>query len=55
MNWYYIDIHYATFGIAVKDNIVVKTAPIGNWMIGKDFQFIYDWVVNKKKGEMIKL
>jgi len=38
---------YAVFGVIVKNDIVVDSAPIGKWMIGKTLNFIQLWVANK--------
>ena len=48
---YWINLSYACFGIIVKNNKVVETAPIGKWMIKKDISFIVNWI-KKKKGEI---
>ena len=54
MKWYWINLSYATFGIAVSEHTdkVIKTAPIGDWMKGKSISFIEHWVENKK-GKII--
>jgi len=44
---YQITLSYACAGIIVKNNIVVKTAPIFHWMIGKNLNQITTWVYNK--------
>lgn len=51
---YWIDLRYAVFGIEILKGKVVKTAPIGRWMIGKDISFIKKWVL-KKNGIVNKL
>lgn len=33
--WYYVQLPYATFGIAVRKGVVIKAAPIAAWSIGK--------------------
>lgn len=35
MTWFRISLPYATFGVAIKDGIVVRAAPIAAWSIGK--------------------
>ena len=46
---YQIDITYACFGIVIdKDGIVIETAPIGRWMVGKHLSTITKWVESKK-------
>lgn len=44
-----VKLPYACFGITVKDNIVIQSAPIGKWMIGQEFYKVIRWV-EKKKG-----
>jgi hypothetical protein len=51
---YQITLSYACAGIVVQDNIVIKTAPIFNWMIGKKLNQIKTWVYNKK-GQINKV
>jgi len=46
--FYRINLKYACFGIEEKNGLVVKTAPIGRWMIGKEISVIKNWVVSKK-------
>jgi len=56
MIWYWVSLPYATFGIAI-DNLnfkVIKTAPIGKWMIGKDISYIRNWV-KSKQGMYVRL
>lgn len=46
---YRITLKEACFSIIVNSNkIVIKTAPIGNWMKGKNINFIINWVKSKK-------
>lgn len=53
--WVIIDLSYAYFAIEIdNDSIVVKTAPIAKWMIGKSTEFIYKWV-EKKKGKIVTI
>jgi hypothetical protein len=52
--WYYIELSYATFGIAAEDGVVTKAAPIAAWSIGKTLKQYLQWV-EKKKGKAIKL
>lgn len=51
---YWISLPYATFGIIVEENVVIKTAPIGKWMMGKSIYNIKYWVL-KKKGIIKKI
>ena len=49
---YIINLSYATFGIVVDNDTVIRAAPIGSWMVGKNITFISRWV--SKKGGTIK-
>ena len=51
---YQITLPYACAGIIIENNIVVKAAPIFNWMKGKNLNEIKRWV-NNKKGTIIKV
>jgi len=51
---YQITLSYACAGIIITNDIVVKTAPIFNWMKGKQLNQIKNWVYNKK-GTVIKI
>ena len=53
MLWW-IDIKYACFGIVSKDHVVVQTAPIARWMIGKRIDEVLFWV-KKKAGIAIEV
>lgn len=46
--FFWVNIHYATFGISSENNIVTDAAPIAKWMIGKTLQEIKPWLLNKK-------
>jgi len=50
--WFAIDLPYAYFYVEARDGIIVKTAPIGAWMMGKTVSDIEQWV--KRKGGSIK-
>jgi len=50
---YIIDLPYANFGIIADNDIVIRAAPIGDWMVGKNVAFISRWV-NKKGGTIKK-
>lgn len=43
-----ITLPYACFGISVRGNIVIDSAPIGKWMINKKLDQIELWVKNKQ-------
>lgn len=51
---YQITLSYACAGIILKDNIVIKTAPIFHWMKGKTLEQVKIWVYNKK-GTILKI
>jgi hypothetical protein len=52
---YYITIPYACFGIEVNINsIVVNTAPIAEWMVGKHINEVKSWI-GKKGGKIEKV
>lgn len=51
---YRITLSYACFGIETNNKIVIFTAPIGKWMIGKNIEFIKNWV-KRKKGKIEQL
>lgn len=44
----WVSLPYATYGIAVRDGKVVWAAPVAHWMIGKDEQYVADWL--RRKG-----
>lgn len=48
MRLFWIDIHYACFGIVTLDGIVIDVAPIGGWMQGKSLAQIKPWLLKKK-------
>ena len=54
MRTYYIDIHYACFGIVIKDNIIIDTAPIAKWMLGKTTTEVSKWL-KSKNAKIIRL
>ena len=50
---YVINLPYANFGIIVENDIIIRAAPIGHWMINKNISFVSQWV-NKKGGTIEK-
>lgn len=52
--WYQITLPCACFGIVVEDRKVIKTAPIGAWMIGKTTDQIKPWLI-KQKAKVIEI
>lgn len=53
-NIYQIYANYFTAGIIVKNNYVVKSAPILKWTVGKRIAYIKDYCF-KKKWKIIKI
>jgi hypothetical protein len=51
---YQITLSYACGGVVIQNNLVIRTAPIFNWMLGKDLNEIKNWVC-KKKGQINKI
>jgi len=51
---YQITLFYACFGIEICDNVVINSAPIGKWMIGKKLKYIKKWV-KLNNGKIIKV
>jgi len=52
--YYQIILSYACAGIITENDIVIKTAPIFNWMIGKNIVYVKTWVY-KKNGVINKI
>ena len=46
--WVRIELRYAVFGVKVHDDgtraYVVESAPIGHWMVGRDWHDVAGWV-----------
>jgi len=53
MELYYISLSFAVFGILVEDDIVVDSAPIGRWMVGRNIKVVMKYV-EKHNGKIIK-
>jgi len=51
---YRIVFKHACFGVIEKNGIVIKVAPIGKWMMGKEISVIENWVISRK-GKIQKL
>lgn len=47
MEWYWINLSYACYGIAVTRGIVTQAAPIAKWMINKPFAYCQSWLTTK--------
>jgi hypothetical protein len=45
---FWIDIHYACFGVVSIDNVVSEAPPIARWMIGKSLAEIKPWLLQRK-------
>lgn len=54
MRTFWIDIHYACFGVISQNGIVTDTAPIAAWMKGKSLLEIKPWL-KKKKAVVIEI
>lgn len=52
--WFYIDVHYACYGIKSENNIVTIAPPIAKWMIGKTLQQIKPFLL-ENKAKVIEL
>jgi hypothetical protein len=50
--WYWISLPYATFGVAVENGKVVRTAPIASWARGKEWLLVESWY--RRKGAVIR-
>lgn len=50
---FWVDIHYACFGIVSINNIITEAPPIATWMIGKTLQCVKPWLI-KKKAKVIE-
>lgn len=46
--FFWIDLHYACFGIESKADVVTNSPPIAAWMKGKTLQEIKPFLVRKK-------
>jgi hypothetical protein len=46
--YFWIDIHYACFGIIATEDVVSEAPPIARWMVGKSLADIKSWLLNKK-------
>jgi hypothetical protein len=44
----WVSLSYATFGIEVEDDIVIKAPPVAAWMHGKHWQpTVLNWIIRK--------
>lgn len=41
--WIWISLHYATFGVEVRDGRIVDAAPIARWAVGKAERPVADY------------
>ena len=49
MKFFRITLSYCCYGIITNDdNVIIKSAPIGRWTIGKKLGDVCNWVINKK-------
>jgi hypothetical protein len=44
MRWIWVSLPHATYGLAVDGGKVVTAAPIGWWAVGKDEQYVADYL-----------
>ena len=53
MRIYQINVKYACFGIVEDRGRVIESAPIANWTIGKNIEYVISYFT--KKGAIIKI
>lgn len=46
--WVWVSLTYATFGVQVRDGVVIDAAPIARWAIGKPESVVADYY--RRKG-----
>jgi len=46
--FFWVDVHYACFGIVASGEVVTDAAPIAAWMKGKTLQEIRGWLIWRK-------
>lgn len=46
--FYRVELSYAVYGVLVSNNVVIKTAPIARWMVGKLWPKCQMWIGNKR-------
>lgn len=51
---FWVDIHYACFGIASENNIIKEAPPIADWMIGRTLQYIKPFLI-RNQAKVIEL
>ena len=52
--FYQVTLSYAVFNILVKGSKIVYAPPIGDWMIGKSFMYVCEWIA-KKHGTLKRM
>jgi hypothetical protein len=45
--WLHITLPYAVFRAEVRNGVVMETAPIGSWLVGRSVQAVRTWVARK--------
>jgi hypothetical protein len=45
---FWVDIHYACFGVISEDSVIIDTAPIFMWAKGKTLAEVKNWLLKKK-------
>ena len=51
---YQVRLPYGTFGVECENDKVVKSAPMGKWMLGKHIHYITGWA-RRKGGTVLKV
>jgi len=49
---FYVRTSYFTCGVIVEDGMVVSAAPIMKWAVGKRWEEVRNWVLNRKQGSI---
>jgi len=52
---FWISTSYATFGIVAENGIVIETAPIAKWAIGKKIGYVLLYYDKTKNAEIKKI
>lgn len=54
MNMITVDTRYANFGVIydTQTGVVLKTAPIAQWCIGKNIRYVIKYYKNKKNAKI---
>jgi len=52
-HWYYVSLFYATYAIKVINEVVCETAPISLWMMGKNINYVKEWIKKKDHNSIL--